>query len=86
MPRGKYNATEKLINMSAIPNGAVSIFAGRKSTANSLGKKLIDIYSRQVPIEEPKTFSEHGEVNSLTKLIELNLGLEAKYLNGILTP
>jgi POLQ-like helicase len=55
----------------------VAVFVGRKSTATSVGEKLIDIFKRAVPLREPRTLSDEAEVNCLTRLMELNLGQHA---------
>lgn len=63
--------------LKLVYNGTVALFIGRKSTASTVGEKLIDIYSRGVALIEPRVLSDEEEVNKLCKLIELNLGTDA---------
>lgn len=72
----KENATEVGIYLGCrlIPNGAVAIFNGRKDSAYSLIKKMVDVYDRGFSLKPPADFSDLEEINKLYNLICGNFG------------
>lgn len=60
-----------------VPNGAVAIFNGRKDSAYTVIKKIVDIYERDFSLSPPANFSNLEEINKLYFLISKNFGKES---------
>lgn len=75
--KGDSQGIALFLALKVVHNGTVAVFVGRKSTATTVGEKLIDIYRREVPLREPSLLSDKTEVDNLTRLIELNMGTDA---------
>lgn len=65
------------LGLKLVPKGAVAIFCGRKTSAESLCEKIVDAYDRGLNIKPPVEFSNYGEAKRLTYLYERNLGPNA---------
>ena len=60
-----------------VPNGTVAIFNGRKDSAYTVIKKIVDIYTRNFSLSCPANFSDLEEINKLYNLISRNFGKES---------
>ncbi|WP_336936085.1 DEAD/DEAH box helicase [Acinetobacter beijerinckii] len=60
-----------------VPNGAVAIFNGRKDSAYSLIKKIVDIYNRDFLLKPPAAYSNSEEIRKLFNLISKNFGINS---------
>lgn len=72
----KNDATEIAIYLGCrlVSNGAVAIFNGRKDSAYSLIKKMVDAYNRGFLLPSPSTYSDVEEIRKLYNLISANYG------------
>lgn len=65
------------LSLKLIANGSVAIFCGKKSSANKICAKVIDLYERKTLITWPNTHSEPTEVEKLHLLFSLNMGTDS---------
>lgn len=65
------------LGLKLISNGGVAVFAGKKSTATSIGKRVIDVFNRGLTSDKPKKFSDPDELRKLSYLIDRNLGADS---------
>lgn len=82
----KTSATEIAIYLGCklVPNGAVAIFNGRKDSAYSLIKKLVDTYNRELTLKPPSSNSDPDEIRRLYNLISGNYGNNSILSKGAL--
>jgi Superfamily II helicase len=57
--------------------GAIAVFCGRKTSAESLCKKVVEAYAKGLNLTPPVEFSNHSEVERLVYLYERNLGADS---------
>jgi helicase len=65
------------LGLHVVSNGSVAIFCGRKDSAAKLCRRVVDIYERGVPYDEPYKVSNRREVEKLRDLSEAHLGAGA---------
>jgi len=65
------------LSLKLVKNGSVAIFIGRKSSASSLCKNLVDKYDRGLAIPPPSVFSSKEELDKLIYIHSVNFGAEA---------
>ncbi len=65
------------LGLKIAKNGSVAIFCGTKRTVISICKKIVDIFSRSIPMQAPYEYSNRVEINKLIFLNEANLGTNA---------
>jgi superfamily II DNA/RNA helicase len=58
-------------------NGSVAIFCGTKNAVATMCEKIVDIFTRQLPMPIPYQYSNQVEANKLIFLHEANLGANA---------
>lgn len=62
------------LGLKLAPKGAIAIFCGRKTSAESLCDKVVEAYSRGLNLTPPVEFSNRDEVDRLVYLYMRNLG------------
>ena len=62
------------LGLKLVSNGSVAIFCGRKSTATSICKKIVDTIKRSIPLTLPIAISNEQEIERLKTLHIANLG------------
>lgn len=72
---GKSIAT--YLGLKLVPNGSVAIFCGVKASVSTISKAAVDVYSRNLPIPSPRTYSNEAEVKKLLNLHAIHLGTES---------
>jgi superfamily II DNA/RNA helicase len=65
------------LGLKLAPKGAIAIFCGRKTSAESLCEKVVKAYARGLNLTPPVEFSNHSEVKRLVYLYERNLGADS---------
>jgi POLQ-like helicase len=65
------------LGLQAVENGSVAIFCGKKSTASTMTKLVVNAYDRGLPMAAPSTYSDATEVLRLTALYKDHFGAEA---------
>lgn len=58
--------------------GAVAIFCGRKSTAEKIVKRSVDIYMRNLDLTQPSVYSNTEEIRKLMNLYTLHFGEDSE--------
>ncbi|PMU88373.1 DEAD/DEAH box helicase [Pseudomonas sp. GW704-F3] len=69
---GKSIAT--FLGLKLVPNGSVAIFCGVKASVSTLSKLAVEVYSRDMPIPSPRSYSDEAEVEKLSNLHLIHLG------------
>ncbi len=62
------------LGLKVVRNGSVAIFCGTKNTVSGMCEKIVDVFSRQLPMTIPFDYSNRTETNKLVFLHEANLG------------
>ena len=65
------------LGLHVVANGSVAIFCGRKDSAAKLCRRVVDIFERGVPYEQPLVVSDAAEVEKIRHLSEAHLGAGA---------
>lgn len=65
------------LGLKLAPKGAIAVFCGRKTTAESLCDKVVDAYDRGLSLSPPVAFSNHDEAERLAYLYTRNLGADS---------
>ncbi len=65
------------LGLKLCKNGCVAVFCGTKRTASWFCEKVTDVYSRQLTIPSPATYSDPSEIEKLFVLHKQNLGDDA---------
>ncbi len=65
------------LGLKLVPQGSIAIFCGKKTTAVSICKKIVDIIERGIPYKLPYEFSDKREIERLYYLYIKNLGDES---------
>ncbi|MBI4304297.1 MAG: hypothetical protein HY665_08190 [Chloroflexi bacterium] len=65
------------LGLKLAPKGAVAIFCGRKTSAESLCDKVVDAYYRGLKITPPVEFSNPDKARRLVYLYTRNLGADS---------
>ena len=58
--------------------GAIAIFCGRKSTAEKIVKRVVDIYKRNLDLPQPSAYSNAEEIRKLMNLYTLHFGEDSE--------
>lgn len=72
------NTVALYLGLKLVPNGGVAIFCGTKTTAISITKILVDIYSRSLDIKSPANYANPVEVDKMLYLHTLHLGIDSE--------
>ncbi|NOT23096.1 MAG: DEAD/DEAH box helicase [Nitrospiraceae bacterium] len=62
------------IGLRLVENGGTAIFCGRKDTASNLISRAVEIYERGFNLPSPSTYSDHDELDRMSKLYSLHFG------------
>lgn len=62
------------LGLHVVANGSVAIFCGRKDSAAKLCRRVVDIFERGVPFEQPVAVSDAAEIEKIRALCEAHLG------------
>lgn len=65
------------LGLKLAPKGAIAIFCGRKTSAESLCDKVVDAYDRGLNIAPPVEFTNREEAERLVYLYTRNLGADS---------
>lgn len=65
------------LGLKVVRNGSVAIFCGTKNAVAGMCEKIVDVFSRQLPMTIPFDYSNRVETNKLIFLHEANLGANA---------
>lgn len=65
------------LGLKVVRNGSVAIFCGTKNAVAGMCEKIVDVFTRQLPMHTPYEYSNRGETNKLIFLHEANLGSNA---------
>ncbi|GKW47364.1 DEAD/DEAH box helicase [Planococcus sp. NCCP-2050] len=79
LPKDKtdVNGIAVLLGLKAVKNGSVAIFAGTKVSVNTIYKKIIDAYERNLSVPPPLVYSDEQELEKMYILFKENLGEQA---------
>lgn len=62
------------LGLKLVPQGAVAIFCGLKSSVTSVCEKLVEAYGRDLGLPKPAAYSDGEEVAKLARLIKGHFG------------
>lgn len=62
------------LGLKLVPQGAVAIFCGLKSSVTSVCEKLVEAYERDLTLPKPIAYSDAEEVGKLARLIKGHFG------------
>lgn len=65
------------LGLHLVANGSVALFCGRKDSVTKLCKRIVEIFSRNVPMQPPIALSDAGELEKLRALSSAHLGANA---------
>ena len=68
------NSVALFLGLKLVQHGSVAVFCGTKTSAESLCKKLVEAYERDLSAVKPIEYSNYPETAKLAHLYECNLG------------
>lgn len=72
------------LGLKLVPEGAVAIFCGRKDTATSFAKRVVEIYDLNLGIAPPAVVSNQEELRRLNVLFTENYGQNSVFTRSAL--
>jgi superfamily II DNA/RNA helicase len=70
------------LGLRIVSKGSVAIFCGTKITVGTLCERIIEIYSRGLPLQKPYDCSDKREVDKIVLLFEKNMGANSIYTSA----
>jgi len=75
--KAKPNDVAGYLGVRLVPQGAVAIFCGRKDTANSIARRLVEVYQRGFALAPPADSADAEELRRMKNLLYAHFGAGA---------